>query len=153
MVEKFGPGDTAEVKKILPKPYLLFMGLMITLSDNLLYGVFLLTLLMLPQPHQRKPSPPQQLHLLIPIRKPIPKSFHLFITHIIRVLLLALPFYLDLLYGIRGLGLEATVALLGVVALLWAADSPDLFHLVGVLERGVEDAFLLVGGGKVRMRL
>ncbi len=45
------------------------------------------------------------------------------------------------------------MALLGVMALVWAADSPDLFHLVSVLERGIEDAFLLVGVGKVRMRL
>jgi hypothetical protein len=146
-VQELGTRDPSKVKKVLTEPDLLLVRLVVALSDYLLYRVLLLALLVLAQPHQRKPAPSQQLHLIIPVRKPVPKRLHLLVAHVIRVFLLPLPLYVDLFYRLCSLRLEPAVAFLWVVAFFWASNGARFFNLLRVVvEVCVKNAFFVCVG-------
>jgi hypothetical protein len=65
------------------------------------------------QPHKGEPPATQQLHLVEPIGKTIPKHLHLLLAQVVGVLLLFLPLQLYLLQRLLPLRLQ----LLGTLAL------------------------------------
>ena len=91
---------TPELEKVSPEPNLLYVRLVTALRYYLLYRVLLLALLVLPQPHQRKTTTPQQLHLVETVRKTVAEHLHLLPTQIVRILLLTLPLQINTLQRI-----------------------------------------------------
>lgn len=120
----------SKVKKVLSEPNFLLVCLVVALSYDLLYRILLLALLVLPQPHQRKTAPSQQLYLVIPVWKPVSKRLHLLVAHVERVFLLPLPLYVDLFYRLCSLCLKPSMALLWVVSFVWASNCSRFFYLL-----------------------
>lgn len=56
MLEEFVFGDSSELEEVLAELDLLFVGLVVALSDDLLYGVLLFALFVLAKPHQGETS-------------------------------------------------------------------------------------------------
>jgi len=140
IVKKFGTWNPPEVEEVLSKPDLLLVCFVIAFCDDLLNCIPFLAFLVLSKPYKRKSTPSQQLYFIIAIRKPVSKGFHLLIAQIIRVFLLPLPLDFYFLYRVRCLGLEPSVTLLRVCALLRASNSSSFLNLVGIV---VKDTFLV----------
>lgn len=88
---EFFLGGSSEVEEVSPEPDLFDVGLVTAFCDDLLDCVLLFALLVLSQPHQREPSPSQQLDLIEPIRKAISKHLYFLLAEVVGVLLLFFP--------------------------------------------------------------
>jgi hypothetical protein len=105
----------------------------------------------LPQPHQRKTPPSQQLHLLETLRKTVPKRLYFFPTQLERILLLFLPFYLNPFERLIAVFLASGEALgwelVGCIFVFVPGEYFDGFEAGGVVEglflEGVLDVGLL----------
>lgn len=103
-------GNPSKFEEILSKLNLFFMCLMIAFSNNLFNCILFSALFVLSQPNQWESTSTEKSYLFKPVREPISKGLHLFVTHIIRITSFFLPFDLNLLQWVIFLSMQTTMS-------------------------------------------
>jgi hypothetical protein len=120
------------------------VGLVAAFGDDLFDSVLLFALLVFSQPHQREPSPPQQLNLVEAVREAISEHFDFLLAEVVGVLLLLFPLEFDLIQRLLSIGFDSFGAVLERDGMFGGAFFLREFILLSRERFGLFDASLLV---------